>query len=104
MGFFYSIKHIPQWRNFSKTGLFSFIVNANAYPDGIRLSTLFSERYDIVDNNCVLFSHSANIEMFNLPTADVFDVLCRLAHPQATEENAYPEQIFDYGITTPNVS
>lgn len=95
---------VPQQSESYKNGLFHFIINGNLYPDDIRTSTLSSDLNEITDNDCALISQPQNNEIFNLPTEIAFKCLFDLTYPESSEKDEYPEQIFDYCITSSNVS
>ncbi|WP_166873345.1 immunity 42 family protein [Enterobacter sp. Ap-1006] len=97
-------EYVPQWGGAIKNGLFYLVINGNLYPGDVRTSTLFSDLYEIIANDCALISHPQNKDIFSLPTEDAFKNLFRLAYPEPSEEDEYPEQVFDYCITSPNVS
>ncbi|MBT0731141.1 immunity 42 family protein [Rosenbergiella nectarea] len=94
----------PQWSESYKNGLFYLIINGNLYPGDIRTSTLSSDLYEIIDNDCALISHPENEGIFILPTEDAFKHLFDLAYPESSEENEYPDQLLDYCIKCPNIS
>lgn len=96
--------YVPHWGESYKNGLFYLIINGNLYPKDIRTSTLSSDLYEITDDNCALVSHPKNYDIFSLPTKSAFKRLSDLAYPKSTKEDEYPEQIFDYCITAPNVN
>lgn len=95
---------VPQWSESYKNGLFHLVINGNLYPDDIRTSTLSSDLYDITDRDCALISQPQNDEIFNLSTEDAFKRLFDLAYPEPSEQDEYPDQVFDYCITSPNIS
>ena len=95
---------VPQWSDLYKNGLFYLIINGKLYPDDIRTSTLSSDLYEITDSDCALISQPQNDEIFYLPTEVAFKRLFNLTYPKPTEQDEYPEQIFDYCITSSNIS
>ncbi len=95
---------VPQWSESYKNGLFHLIINGNLYPDDIRTSTLSSDLYEINDSDCALISQPQNNEIFYLSTEIAFKRLYDLAYPESSEEDEYPEQVFDYCITSSNIS
>lgn len=96
--------YVPQWSDSYKNGLFHLIVNGNFYPADIRTSTLSADLYEITDEDCALVSFPENREIFTLPTKEAFDSLFNLAYPEPSDEDEYPDQIFDYCIKSSNVS
>lgn len=96
--------YVPQWGESYKNGLFYFIINGNFYPGDVRTSTLSSDLYEIIDSDCALMSHPQNNAIFSLSTDDAFNRLYDMAYPEPSEEDEYPEQIFDYCISPPNIS
>ncbi|HCQ7773906.1 TPA: immunity 42 family protein [Enterobacter kobei] len=96
--------YIPQWGESYKNGLFHLIINGNLYPHNIRTSTLFSDLLEITDNDCALISHPQNEDIFSLSTEHAFKELLNLAYPEPSQEDEYPEQTFDYIITSSNIS
>lgn len=98
------IEYIPQWSDAYKNGIFSLIINGNMYPDNINVSTLSADLYEIIDNDCSLVSQPQNKSIFGLPTIEAFNSLFNLAYPEPSEEDEYPEQNFDYCITSSNIS
>lgn len=97
-------EYIPQWSESYKNGLFYLIINGNLYPGDIRTSTLSSDLYEIIDDDCALISHPENEAIFNLSTEDAFKHLFDLAYPESSEDNEYPDQLLDYCITCPNIT
>lgn len=97
-------EHVPQWGEHYKNGLFYLVINGNLYPGDVRTSTLSSDLYEIIDNDCALISQPQNEEIFSLSTENAFKCLFDLAYPEASEDNEYPVQKFDYCITSPNIS
>lgn len=95
---------VPQWSESYKNGLFHLVINGNLYPDDIRTSTLASDLYEITDSDCALISQPKNDEVFYLPTEIAFERLFALNYPEPSEQDQYPEQIFDYCITSSNIS
>ncbi|MEB6380842.1 immunity 42 family protein [Leclercia adecarboxylata] len=95
---------VPQWSESYKNGLFHLIINGKLYPDDIRTSTLSSDLYEITDSDCALISQPQNDEIFYLSTETAFKRLFDLAYPQPSEQDEYPEQIFDYCIISSNIS
>lgn len=95
---------VPGWSELYKNGLFHLIINGKLYPDNIRTSTLSSDLYEITDSDCALISQPQNDEIFYLPTEIAFKRLFDLTYPEPSEQDEYPEQIFDYCITSSNIS
>jgi hypothetical protein len=95
---------VPGWSELYKNGLFHLIINGKLYPYDIRTSTLSSDLYEITDNDCALISQPQNDEIFYLPTEIAFKRLFDLTYPEPSEQDEYPEQIFDYCITSSNIS
>ncbi|MEH4797467.1 immunity 42 family protein [Atlantibacter hermannii] len=95
---------VLQWSNSYKNGLFYLIINGRMYPDDIRTSTLSSDLIEITGDDCALVSKPVNKEIFALPTLDAFNCLLNLAYPEPSELDEYPDQVFDFCITSPNVS
>lgn len=95
---------VPHWSDTFKNGLFHLIIKGNLYPDHIRTSTLSNDLYEIIDGDCALISQPQNYEIFDLPTEIAFKRLFDLAYPEPSEQDEYPEQIFDYCITSSNIS
>ncbi|WP_239954914.1 immunity 42 family protein [Pantoea sp. Z09] len=96
--------YIPQWSESYENGLFYLLINGNLYPDDIRTSTLSTDLYEITGKDCALVSHPENREIFTLPKKEAFEALLNLAYPEPSEDDEYPEQVFDYCITSSNVS
>lgn len=90
------VEHVPQWGEFYKNGLFYFVVNGHMYPDDVRTSTLNVDIYDVIDNENALITLPCNDEIFKSSTSDAFNTLMKLAYPESTEEDEYPEQVFDF--------
>ncbi|WP_042820502.1 immunity 42 family protein [Yersinia wautersii] len=90
------VECIPQWSDSYKNGFFYFFVNGNMYPDDIRTSTLFIDFYDVLDEKNALISLPCNDEIFNAPTNEAFDSLFKLAYPESTQDDEYPDQVFDF--------
>jgi len=65
---------------------------------------LFSDLLEITDNDCALISHPQNEDIFSLSTEHAFKELLNLAYPEPSQEDEYPEQTFDYIITSSNIS
>ncbi|MDI3438492.1 immunity 42 family protein [Erwinia sp. V90_4] len=95
---------VPGWSELYKNGLFHLIINGKLYPDDIRTSTLSSDLYEITDSDCALISQPQNDEIFYLPTEIAFKRLFDLTYPDPSEQDEYPEQIFDHCITSSNIS
>lgn len=98
------VEIVPEWSGDFKNGLFYFVINGNMYPGDIRVATLSSDLYEIIDDACALVSHPRNDSIFTLPAKDAFDRLYELAYPEPSGDNEYPDQVFDYCIATTNVS
>lgn len=90
------VECIPQWSDSYKNGFFYFFVNGSMYPDEVMTSTLFVDFNDIFDDNNALVSLPHNNEIFNAPVNEAFDTLFKLAYPESTDEDEYPDQIFDF--------
>ncbi|HIE5389565.1 TPA: immunity 42 family protein [Enterobacter cancerogenus] len=98
------MEHVPQWGETYKNGLFYLIINGNLYPRDVRTSTLSSDLLEITDNDCALISHPQNEDIFSLTKENAFKELLNLAYPEPSQEDEYPEQTFDYCITSSIVS
>lgn len=90
------VEYIPQWSDSHKNGIFCFFVNGSMYPDDVRTSTLCVDLYDVIDKNNALVSRPYNDEVFSASKSEAFNTLFQLAYPESTDENEYPDQIFDY--------
>lgn len=90
------IEYIPQWSDSYKNGFFYFFVNGNMYPNDIRTSTLDVDLNHIIDNENSLVVIPCNDEIFNSSTNEAFNTLFKLAYPESTLEDEYPEQVFDF--------
>lgn len=90
------LESIPQWSDSYKNGFFYFFVNGNMYPEDVRTSTLDVDFYDVIDEKNALISLPCNDEIFNAPTNEAFDALFKLAYPESTQDDEYPEQVFDF--------
>lgn len=97
-------EYVSQWSDSYKNGLFYLIVNGNLYPADIRTSTLSADLYEITDEDCALVPFPENRDIFTLPTKEAFDTLFNLACPEPSDEDEYPDQVFDYCIKSSNVS
>lgn len=98
------VEDIPMWGGECKNGLFYLVINGSLYPDDIRTATLSTDLYEITSAECALMSLPENDAVFNMPTEDAFDYLFKMAHPESTDEDEYPIQVFDYCILSSNVS
>ncbi len=98
------VEHVPQWGDSYKNGLFYLIINSNMYPKNIRVATLSTDLYEIADGDCALVAQPQNKHLFELSSVDAFKSLLGLAHPESSETDEYPEQNFDYCVTSSNVS
>lgn len=98
------VEYVPQWGDSYKNGLFYLIINSNMYPKNIRVATLSADLYEIIDNGCALITQPQNKHLFELSSVDAFKSLLELAHPESSEADEYPEQNFDYCITSSNIS
>lgn len=98
------VDHVPQWGEPYKNGLFYLVINGNLYPGDVRTSTLSTDLYEIIDNDCALMSRPRNDYIFQLSTEEAFKQLFDLAYPEPSEEDEYPEQVFDYCIPSSSVS
>lgn len=98
------VEIVPKWCGDFKNGLFYFIINGNMYPGDIRVATLSTDLYEVVDGGCALVSQPRNDSIFSLPTKCAFDRLYKLAYPEPSGDNEYPDQMFDYCITPANIS
>lgn len=98
------VEVVPEWSDEFKNGLFYFIINGNMYPGDIRVATLSADLCEVVDDGCALVSQPRNESIFSLPVKDAFESLYKLAYPEPSEGNEYPDQVFDYCITPANVS
>jgi len=90
------VELIPQWSENHKNGLFYFFVNGNMYPDDIRTSTLSVDFHDVIDEENALISLPCDDDFFNAPSNEAFQTLYKLAYPESTQEDEYPEQVFDF--------
>ncbi|MDJ0041073.1 immunity 42 family protein [Pantoea allii] len=98
------VEHVPQWGCSYKNGLFYLVINGNLYPSDLRTSTLSTDLYEITDSDSALMSLPENNGIFQLNTKDAFNELSSLAYPEASEEDEYPNQFFDYCIPSSNIS
>jgi hypothetical protein len=90
------VECIPQWSSSYKNGFFYYFLNGNMYPDDVRTSTLSVDFYDVINEKNALISLPCNDEIFNAPTNEAFYSLFRLAYPEPSQDDEYPEQIFDF--------
>ncbi|AWP32528.1 hypothetical protein B9D02_07965 [Pantoea vagans] len=90
------IECIPQWSESYKNGFFYFFINGHMYPEDIRTSTLFVDIYDVIDEKNALLSFPCNDEIFSAPTSEAFNALFKLAYPESTQDDEYPEQVYDF--------
>lgn len=90
------VELIPQWSDSYKNGFFYYFVNGNMYPDDVRTSTLSVDFFDVIDDENALVSLPRNDKIFNSPTNEAFNSLFKLAYPESTQDDEYPEQIFDF--------
>lgn len=90
------VEYIPQWGDSYKNGFFYFFVNGNMYPNDIRTSTLDVDLNDIIYDKNALIALPCNDEIFNASTNEAFNSLFKLAYPESTQEDEYPEQVFDF--------
>ncbi|WP_145570840.1 immunity 42 family protein [Yersinia bercovieri] len=90
------VEYIPEWSDSYKNGFFYFFVNGNMYPDDVRTSTLYVDFHDVIDENNALSSQPCNDAIFNAPTNEAFDALFKLAYPESTQDDEYPDQVFDF--------
>ncbi|QCJ68502.1 hypothetical protein C9446_00620 [Providencia heimbachae] len=93
------IEHVPQWGESIKNGFFYFFLNGSMYPDDIRTSTLFVDCDDIIDPENALVALPYNDEIFNASTDKAFEYLYKMAYPQPTPENEYPDEICDFNAS-----
>lgn len=98
------VEPVSQWSGSYTNGLFHLIVNGKMYPNDIRTSTLSSDLSEIADSACALVSQPFNGDIFSLPTSKAFNNLYGLAYPEPSESDEYPDQVFDYCVTSSNVS
>lgn len=94
------IEHIPQWGESIKNGFFYFFINGNMYPDDIRTSTLFVDCDDVIDPENALVALPCNDEIFNASTDKAFETLYKMANPQPTPEDEYPDGIYDFNASS----
>ncbi|WP_369690902.1 Imm42 family immunity protein [Phytopseudomonas flavescens] len=87
-----------------KNGLFYFIVNGNLYPKDIRVATLSTDCFEVIEDGSALISFPENNDTFTLPADEAFNRLYSLAYPEPSADDEYPEQMFDYYITPTNIS
>ncbi|EKF62233.1 hypothetical protein B194_4823 [Serratia plymuthica A30] len=90
------VECIPQWSESYKNGFFYFFVNGNMYPDDIRTSTLSVDFNDVMDGGNALVALPCNDEIFQASTSEAFNTLFKLAYPESTKDDEYPEQVFDF--------
>ncbi|EKN6165471.1 immunity 42 family protein [Yersinia enterocolitica] len=90
------VECIPQWSKSYKNGFFYFFVNGNMYPDDVRTSTLDVDFNDIIGEKNALISLPHNDDVFNAPTNEAFDALFKMAYPESTPDDEYPDQVFDF--------
>lgn len=98
------VEYVPQWGDSYKNGLLYFVINGVLHPGDVRTSTLLSDLNEIIDEKCALIAHPKNEMIFNLTKKDAFNQLYTMAYPKSDEDDEYPEQVFDYSITPPNIS
>ncbi|MGY3095498.1 immunity 42 family protein [Pantoea agglomerans] len=90
------IECIPQWSESYKNGFFYFFIDGHMYPEDIRTSTLFVDIYDVIDEKNALLSFPCNDEIFKATTTEAFNSLFKLTYPESTQDDEYPEQVFDF--------
>nr|WP_237164976.1 Imm42 family immunity protein [Pantoea agglomerans] len=66
------------------------------YPEDIRTSTLSVDIYDVIDEKNALISFPCNDEIFKSTTIEAFNALFKLTYPESTQDDEYPEQVFDF--------
>lgn len=93
------IEHVPQWGESIKNGFFYFFLNGNMYPNDIRTSTLFVDYDDVIDPENALVAMPYDDEIFNASTDKAFECLYKMAYPQPTPENEYPEGICKFNAS-----
>ncbi|KFK97739.1 MULTISPECIES: immunity 42 family protein [unclassified Serratia (in: enterobacteria)] len=94
------VECIPQWSESYKNGFFYFFVNGNMYPNDIRTATLDVDFNDVIDDANALIALPCNDEIFNASTNDAFNTLFKLAYPESTQDDEYPEQVLDFLAST----
>lgn len=97
-------EYVPEWSGGYKNGLFYLVINSNMYPEKIRVSTLSVDLFEIIDSDCALVSQPRNDQIFGLSTKEAFNKLFNLAYPESSADDEYPEQNFNYCITSSNIS
>jgi len=90
------IECIPQWSESHKNGFFYFFINGHMYPEDIRTSTLYVDVYDVIDEKNALRSFPCNDKIFKAPAIEAFNALFKLTYPESTQDDEYPEQVFDF--------
>lgn len=90
------IECIPQWSESYKNGFFYFFVNGHMYPEDLRISTLSVDVNDVIDEKNALLSFPCNDDIFKATTIEAFNALFKLTYPESTQDDEYPEQVFDY--------
>ena len=75
------IEYVPQWGDSIKNGFFYLFLNGSMYPNDIRTSTLFVD------------------EIFNASTDKAFEYLYKMAYPQPTPEDEYPDGICKFNAS-----
>ncbi|OON41706.1 hypothetical protein BTJ39_00625 [Izhakiella australiensis] len=93
------IEHVPQWGDSIKNGFFYFFLNGSMYPGDIRTSTLFVDYDDVIDPENALVAMPCDDEIFNASTDKAFESLYKMAYPQPTPENEYPEGICKFNAS-----
>jgi len=90
------VELIPEWSQTHKNGFFYFFVNGSMYPDDIRTSTLSVDFNDVIDERNALISLPYDDCFFKASANEAFQTIFKLAYPEPSQDDEYPEQVFDY--------
>lgn len=69
------------------------------YPNDIRTSTLFVDYDDVIDSENALIAMPCDDEIFNASTDKAFEYLYKMAYPQPTSEDEYPDGICKFNAS-----
>ncbi|WP_373203788.1 immunity 42 family protein [Citrobacter amalonaticus] len=93
------IEYVPQWGDSIKNGFFYFFLNGSMYPNDIRTSTLFVDYDDVIDSENALIAMPSDDKIFNASTDKAFEYLYKMAYPQPTPEDEYPDGICKFNAS-----
>lgn len=83
----------------NKNGFFYFFLNGSMYSNDIRTSFLFADYDDVIDSENTLIAMPRDDEIFNTSTDKAFEYLYKMAYPQPTPEDEYPDGICKFNAS-----